>query len=112
MAAKPFDDLDALGNRGAEVPGAFHQVTLVEVVRAHTNAHQLLHQLALNVHTVVHASQQHGLVAQRDARTGELVGGFFQFLGDLVGMIDMDIQPQRMDTFAAYRSVQWSRAWA
>ncbi len=78
VPAQAFHDLDALGHRGAEVTRAVHQVTLVEVIRPHTDAHQVLHQLALDVHVVVHTCQQHRLVAQGDASPGELVGGLFQ----------------------------------
>ena len=79
MAAQAFHDLDALGNRRAEVTRAFDQVALVQVIRAHADADQVLHQLALDVDVVVHARQQHGLVAQRDACPGQTVAGLFQF---------------------------------
>ena len=68
MPAQPFHDLDALGDRGAEVPGAFHQVALVQVVRAHADAHQIMHQLALDVRAVIHPGQQHGLIQNGDTR--------------------------------------------
>ena len=96
VAAQPLHDLDALGNRGAEVPGALHQVALVEVVGSHADAHQVLHQLALDVDVVVHARQQHGLVAQRDAGARQFVASLGQFGGDLVGMVDVDVDPQRV----------------
>jgi hypothetical protein len=49
------------------MPGPFHQVALVQVVGAHADAHQVVHQFALDVDIVVHASQQDRLVAQGDA---------------------------------------------
>ena len=46
---------------------------------------------------VVDPRQQHGLVAQRDAGAGQPVAGVRQFLGDLVRMVDVDVQPQRVE---------------
>jgi hypothetical protein len=55
-------------------------------------------QLALDVHAIVHPCQQHRLVAERDAGSGEAVAGLLQLQGDLIGVIDMDIEPQRVIT--------------
>ena len=93
MPAQPLDDLHALGYRRAEVPGAFHQITLVDIVGAHADLDQVLHQSALNVHAVVDACQQHALVAQGHARPAQPVASIGQFLGDLVGVVDMDVHP-------------------
>ena len=87
----------AFTHRGAEVTGAFHQVALIQVIRPHTNAHQVLHQLAHDVRAIVDSGQQHRLVAQRDACPGEFIAGISQFRGDLVGVVDMDVQPQRVE---------------
>ncbi len=96
MPAQPLHDLDAFGNRRAEMPGAFHQVALVQVVRAYTNAHQVLHQFALDMHIIVDARQQDGLVAKRDAGARQAVGGLRQFGRDFIGVVNMDIEPQRV----------------
>ena len=74
-----------------------HQVALVQVIRPHTDPHQVLHQLALDVHIIVDTRQQYGLVAERDAGPGQLIAGFSQLLRDFVGMVYMDIHPQRME---------------
>jgi hypothetical protein len=96
VPAQPFNDLHAFGHRRAEVPGAFHQVALVDVVGPHADAYQVLHQLALDVHAVVDPRQQHALVAQRHTGTGQAVAGVRQFLGDFIGMVDVNIHPQRV----------------
>jgi len=96
VAAQPFDDLHALGNRCAKVSSAFHQVALIQVIRAHPNPHQVLHQPSLNMHAVVHARQQHALIAQRNARPSQAVSCLCQFSGDFIGVVDMDIHPQGM----------------
>ena len=97
MPAQALDDLDALGHRGAEVAGAMHQVALVQVIRAHPDAHQVLHQLALDVDIIVDTRQQDGLVAERDAGPGQFITGFGQLFGDLVRMVDVDIHPERVE---------------
>ena len=75
---------------------AFDQVALVQVIGPHADAHQLLHQVALDVDTVVDARQQHRLVAKLNACPAKAVCGCFQFGGDFIGMVDVDIQPQRV----------------
>ncbi len=97
VATQTLHDLDALGNRGAEVTGTVHQVTLVDVVGANADAYQVLHQLAHDVDVVVDACQQDRLVAQGDAGAGELIGGSGELGGDLVGMVDVDIEPQGVE---------------
>ena len=57
----------------AEVPGALHQVALVEVVGPDAVLDQLVHERALDVHAVVDAGEQHGLVADGDAGARQLV---------------------------------------
>ena len=51
----PLQDLDPLAHCGAEMTGAFHQVALVQIIGPHANAHQVLHQAALQVDVVVDA---------------------------------------------------------
>ena len=70
MSAQAFHDLDPLRHRCAEMTGAVYQVALVEVIRAYTHAHQVLHQLALDVDIIIDPRQQDGLVAERDAGPG------------------------------------------
>ncbi len=62
MPAQGFHNLQALSHRGAEVPGTFNQVALINVVGAHADAHQVLHQLSHQVRIVIDASQQHRLI--------------------------------------------------
>ena len=100
MISMPF------GHRGAEMPGAFHQVALVEVIGPHADAHQVLDQLALDVDAVVDPRQQHRLVAQRDAGPGQPVAGFGQLAADLVGVVDVDVHPQRVVFLPACRTAR------
>ena len=79
-----------------EVPAALDQVALVEVVGPDAHLDQLLDEVALDVHTVVDAGEQHRLVAQRDAGAGQLVAGAGELGGDLVRVVDVDVQPQRV----------------
>ena len=63
MAAQGLHDLDALGDRGAEVAQAEGRVAGIDVVRAHAHLDELVNQIHHDVAAVVHAGQQHGLVA-------------------------------------------------
>ena len=55
-----------------------------------------MNQLALNVHAIIHAGQQHRLVAQRDTRTGQFIGRLSQFQADFIGVVNVNIHPQGM----------------
>ncbi len=96
VAAQPLDDLDALADRRPQMAGAFHQVALVEVVGAHANLDQVVHQFALDVDGVVDPGQQHALVAQRNAGPRQPVGRRRQLRGDLLGVVDVDVEPERV----------------
>ena len=54
--------------------------------------HERFHRLQV----VVHAGQQHALVAQRDAGIGQALQRFFHFNGELARMIDVHAHPERM----------------
>src|SRR5574341_2596728 len=58
MSAQALDDLNALGDRRAEVPCAFDEITLIEIIRSNADARQLLYQFALNVNAIVDPRQQ------------------------------------------------------
>ena len=59
MTAESFNDLQPLTNWCAEVAGTFNKVALIDVVRADAILNQLVHQLAHDVHAVVHAGKEH-----------------------------------------------------
>ena len=96
VSAQTFHDLDAFGNRCAEVTGTFDQVTLIEVIRSHADADQVLHKFALDMNIVIYTSQQNGLIAERDACSGETVAGLFQFQRNFIRVVHMDVDPQRV----------------
>ena len=81
VAPQSFDDLDALADGGAEVLQAHGQVALVDVIGADPDLHQLIDQFLHGVDTVVHAGQQHALVAQGNAGVSQHLAG----LGGLGG---------------------------
>ena len=75
-----------------------HQVALIQVVRPqHADAHQILHELALDVDVVVHTRQEHGLVSERNPCPSKTVAGLFQFQRNFIRMINVDVQPERME---------------
>ena len=55
-----------------------------------------MHQHALDVHRVVDARQQHALVAQRNPGVGHAGAGLAQLRRDLLGMVDVDVDPERV----------------
>ena len=96
MAAEPLHDLQALADRRPEVAGALHQVALVDVVRPDPDLDELLDQVALDVDAVVDARQEHRLVAQRDACPSQHVARAGELGRDLVRVVDVDVQPDRV----------------
>ena len=78
------------------MPGSLDQVALVDVVGADAELHEPLDEVALDVDAVVDPGQEDRLVAQRDACLGQLVAGPGQLRGHLLGMVDVDVQPERV----------------
>ena len=97
MSAQALDDLDAFCNGCAEVTGTLHKVALIQVIWAHTDAGKFLNQFTLHMNTVIYAGQKHGLISKRDAYASHAVTGFGQFFGNLIRVVDVNIQPQRME---------------
>ena len=75
---------------------AHGQVALVDVVGANPDLHQLVDQLLHGVDAVVHTGQQHALVAQRDAGVSQHLAGLGGLGGDLVGVVEVSVQPNGM----------------
>jgi hypothetical protein len=96
VAAQAFHDLDALADRGSEVTCTFDQVTLVEIIGPDADPHQVLHELALDVDVIVDTGQQHRLVPERNPCSGKTVAGLFEFQRDFAGVVDVDVQPERV----------------
>ena len=96
VAAKALHDLQALADRRPEMTRTLHEVALVDVVRPDPDLHELLDQVTLDVHAVVDAGQEHRLVAQRNAGPRQAVARARQLGRDLVGVVDVDVQPDRV----------------
>ena len=58
-------------DRNPEMPGAAHQVGMVQVVGLYARAHQGAHQRVQGLDVVVDAGQQHRLAHQRNAGVGQ-----------------------------------------
>ena len=89
-------DLEALADRRPEVPGALHEVALVQVVRPDPVLDQLVDERALDVHAVVHAGKEDALVADRHAGLRELVDRAADLGRDLVRVVEVEVDPQRV----------------
>ncbi len=91
--AQPPDQFLALGDRGAEVPGALGEVAVVQVVGLHPVGHQGPEQPLQRLRGVVHPAQQHGLAEQRDAAPVEAPQRAARRLADLLAVIGVDHHP-------------------
>ncbi len=96
MAAQVLHDLDALGDRGAEVLEPLGEIALVDVVRADPVGRQLVHQSAHQRPAVVDATQQHGLIAERDPCVGEQREGVLGLGRELPGDVEVGVDPHRV----------------
>jgi hypothetical protein len=72
------------------------RVALVEIIRTHAAHEQLVHEAFHDVGVVVHAAQQHALIAQRHAVVGQQAQTVAHLRGQLARMIGVDAQPERM----------------
>ena len=72
------------------------QVALIDVVGTHAHLDQLVDQFLHGKDTVVHPGQQYGLVAQRHAGIGQHGAGLLRLGGDLLGMVEVGVQPNGM----------------
>ena len=96
MAAQPLNDFNPLGDWCAEMLQPLGEVTLVDIVRTHPHLHQQMHQIAHNMHAVVHAAQQHALVTKRNTRIGQHLTCTHRLRRHLVRMVEMGVEPYRM----------------
>ncbi len=96
VATQALHDLHALADGRPEMARTLDQVALVDVVRPNPNLRQPVDQRPHDVDAVVDAGQQDRLVAQRDAGPGELVAGAGDFGRDLVGVVEVEVHPQRV----------------
>ena len=81
--------------RGREEP--WIRSHLVEVVGPHAAAQELLHEHLHHVGIVVHALEQHRLVAERNARVGQAAQRIAHLDGQFLGMIHVDAHPERVE---------------
>ena len=72
------------------------EVALIDIVGTDAVAHQFVHQFFHHMHTVVHTTQQDGLVAERDTGVGQFGNGFLGFGSHLVGVVEVGVQPDGM----------------
>ena len=93
MAAQSFHDLDALGHGSTEVAQTQRRIAGIDVVGADTHLDQTVNQLHHHVRAIVHAGQQHGLVAQGDTGVSQHSAGLGGFGSELLGGVEVGVQP-------------------
>ncbi len=106
VAAQLLHELDAGLDRGAQVRGAGGDVALEEVVRAHAAAQKLGEELAQHAHRRVHAAQEHGLVAERDAGVGQPLARGARQRRQLLRVVEVRVDEQRVVASAASRTAR------
>ena len=96
VAAKTFHDLEALADRCPEVSGALDEVALVQVIGPDPVRDELVHERPLDVDAVVDPGKEHALVTDGQARLGQLVDRARDLRRDLVRVVEMEVDPQRV----------------
>ena len=96
VAAQTFDYLDALAYRGAEVAESHGKVTYIDVVGTDTDLNEALNKLLHYMYAIVYARKQYALVAKGDTCIGKHLTGTLTLFGDLVGMIEVGVEPNGM----------------
>ena len=93
VSAEVLDDFDTLADGGTEMLKTHREVALINVVGTYTVLDQFVHEFLHYMHTVVHATEQHGLVAEGDAGVSQFGNSGLSLGGHLVGMVEMSVEP-------------------
>ena len=96
VAAQPPHDLQPALDAGAQVGGAGEQLALEDVVGPHAHAQQPVDQGPHHAHVVVHALEQHRLVAERNAGPEQQVARPRRLRGELARVVEVSVEPQRV----------------
>ena len=75
--------------------GALYFITLEKIIRAYFALQQALTKLHLNRDGIVDAAHQDALIIDRYAGADQTVAGAGGFGCNLVGMVEMSVQPNR-----------------
>lgn len=94
MTAQAFDDLQTLGHRGTQVLRAAHRVAVIEIVGAHPDAQQGLHQGTHRHDIVIDAAQQHGLVVEWNSGAHQAPARRRSLARDFARMVEVGVDPQ------------------
>ncbi len=95
--AQALQDLDPLGERGAQVLEPLGDVHLVEIVRPDAHGQALLHQVADGGHRGVQPAHQHRLVLHRDPVVDEPLARLARLGGDLLGVVEVRDHVERRE---------------
>ena len=95
MAAHTLDDFQALFHGRPQVFGALNLVSLEEIVRPDFRFEKAVTQAQLLFNRIVYACKQYRLVVDRDAVPQYFVAGSLRLVSQLVGMVEMCVQPDR-----------------
>ncbi len=93
MPAEPFDDLDPLPDRRAEVSGAGDGIAVEQVVGADFDPEQCPAERALGGQAVVDPLEQHGMIVDRHPRHPKPVAGVLRLRGHLAWVIEVGLDP-------------------
>ena len=96
VAAQTLDYLNTLADGGTEMGETHGKVAHIDVIGTHTDLNEPLYQLFHDMYAVIDACKEYALVAEGDTCVCEHLAGTLAFLGDLIGMVEMGIQPNGM----------------
>jgi hypothetical protein len=86
---------------------AVDEIALIEIIRPDPAHQELVDERFLDFHAVVHAAEQHALVAERDAGVGEAAECVAHFGGEFARVVGVDRNEERVVFFqhrAEFRS--------
>ena len=72
------------------------KIALVNVIRTYANVNQPVDQFTHHMNTIVHAAQEHRLIAQLHAGIRQKRSCPLGIRGDLIGVIEVRVNPNRM----------------
>lgn len=96
VTAQTLDYLDTLADGGTEMGEPHGKIAHIDVIGTHTDLNEPLYQLFHDMHAVIDACKEYALVAEGDTCVCEHLTGTLALFGDLVGMVEMGIQPNGM----------------
>lgn len=99
MSAESFHYLYSLRNGRSEMLESFAEIALINVIRTNSHHYKLMNEISHNVNAVVYSGKKYALVSEGNTGVGKHSAGAPGVFGNLIGMVKVSIQPNRMILF-------------